>query len=102
MSPYSVLASGPVAGVEGAVVVGKLLEGNANPDYGYNAANNTYTDLVKSGIIDPLKVGQHWPLCSVLHNSVHCVYCHSTYPVGMCIVCGNAAAMSRQTRACLS
>ena len=57
--------------------MGKLLEGNANPDYGYNAANNTYTDLVKSGIIDPLKVGQHWPLCGVLRDSIHCVYCHS-------------------------
>lgn len=44
------------AGVEGAVVVGKLLERNAEPDYGYNAANNTYQDLVKAGIIDPLKV----------------------------------------------
>ena len=47
------------AGVEGAVVVGKLLERNAEPDYGYNAANNTYQDLVKAGIIDPLKVRQH-------------------------------------------
>lgn len=44
------------SGVEGAVVVGKLLERNAEPDYGYNAANNTYEDLVKAGIIDPLKV----------------------------------------------
>ncbi|KAL3137677.1 Mitochondrial chaperonin 60 [Trebouxia sp. C0009 RCD-2024] len=44
------------AGVEGAVVVGKLLERNAEADYGYNAANNTYEDLVKAGIIDPLKV----------------------------------------------
>ena len=44
------------AGVEGAVVVGKLLERNAEADYGYNAASNTYQDLVKAGIIDPLKV----------------------------------------------
>lgn len=44
------------AGVEGAVVVGKLLERNAEADYGYNAATNTYQDLVKAGIIDPLKV----------------------------------------------
>ena len=43
-------------GVEGAVVVGKLLERNAEADYGYNAATNTYQDLVKAGIIDPLKV----------------------------------------------
>lgn len=42
--------------MEGAVVVGKLLERNAEADYGYNAATNTYQDLVKAGIIDPLKV----------------------------------------------
>ena len=45
-----------ITGVEGAVVVGKLLERNAEADYGYNAASNTYQDLVKAGIIDPLKV----------------------------------------------
>ena len=48
-----------VTGVEGAVVVGKLLERNAEADYGYNAASNTYQDLVKAGIIDPLKVQRH-------------------------------------------
>ena len=37
-------------------MVGKLLEVNDSPDYGYNAATNTYEDLVKNGIIDPLKV----------------------------------------------
>ena len=37
-------------------MVGKLLEGHDNPDHGYNAATNTYEDLVKNGIIDPLKV----------------------------------------------
>ena len=50
------LATCLCSGVEGAVVVGKLLERNAEADYGYNAANNTYEDLVKAGIIDPLKV----------------------------------------------
>ncbi|KAL5990265.1 hypothetical protein ACLOJK_011162 [Asimina triloba] len=43
------------AGVEGAVVVGKLLE-QENPDLGYDAAKGEYVDMVKSGIIDPLKV----------------------------------------------
>ncbi|KAI3430124.1 uncharacterized protein J3R85_008268 [Psidium guajava] len=43
------------AGVEGAVVVGKLLEQD-NPDLGYDAAKGDYVDMVKSGIIDPLKV----------------------------------------------
>ncbi|XP_008812917.1 chaperonin CPN60-2, mitochondrial-like [Phoenix dactylifera] len=43
------------AGVEGAVVVGKLLEQD-NPDLGYDAAKGEYVDMVKAGIIDPLKV----------------------------------------------
>lgn len=46
------------------MVVGKLLERNAEADYGYNAANNTYEDLVKAGIIDPLKVCSSLPLLS--------------------------------------
>ena len=44
------------AGVEGAVVVGKLLEGTEGDTFGYNAASDTYEDLVAAGIIDPLKV----------------------------------------------
>ncbi|KAJ6694976.1 CHAPERONIN CPN60-2 MITOCHONDRIAL [Salix koriyanagi] len=43
------------AGVEGAVVVGKLLEQD-NPDLGYDAAIGEYVDMVKAGIVDPLKV----------------------------------------------
>jgi chaperonin GroEL (HSP60 family) len=43
------------AGVEGSVIVGKLLEGPGG-NYGYNAATNEYGDMVKQGIIDPLKV----------------------------------------------
>nr|XP_010933209.1 chaperonin CPN60-2, mitochondrial [Elaeis guineensis] len=43
------------AGVEGAVIVGKLLEQD-NPDLGYDAAKDEYVDMVKAGIIDPLKV----------------------------------------------
>lgn len=35
--------------------MGKLLEGPGG-SYGYNAATNEYEDLVKAGIIDPLKV----------------------------------------------
>ncbi|KAL6140737.1 hypothetical protein ACLB2K_059033 [Fragaria x ananassa] len=43
------------AGFDGALVVGKLLE---QDDYrmGYDAANGEYVDMVKAGIIDPLKV----------------------------------------------
>lgn len=51
--PVSTIASN--AGVEGAVVVGKLLEQD-NPDLGYDAAKGEYVDMIKAGIIDPLKV----------------------------------------------
>ncbi|XP_061990661.1 chaperonin CPN60-2, mitochondrial [Rosa rugosa] len=52
-APVHTIASN--AGVEGAVVVGKLLEQD-NPDLGYDAAKGEYVDMVKAGIIDPLKV----------------------------------------------
>ncbi|KXK04777.1 MAG: molecular chaperone GroEL [Acidobacteria bacterium OLB17] len=42
------------AGQEGAVVVGKVREGGDN--YGFNAATETYEDLVSAGVIDPAKV----------------------------------------------
>jgi chaperonin GroEL len=47
------------AGVEGAVIVGKVME-MEDPSMGYNAATGDFTDMVKSGIIDPLKVGRTW------------------------------------------
>ncbi|EFJ20894.1 hypothetical protein SELMODRAFT_108429, partial [Selaginella moellendorffii] len=52
MPTYTIAAN---AGVEGAVVVGKLWEQN---DYnlGYDAAKGEYVDMVKAGIIDPVKV----------------------------------------------
>ena len=43
------------AGVDGSIIVGKLLEQD-NENYGYNAQTGTFTDLVKDGIIDPTKV----------------------------------------------
>ncbi len=45
------------AGVEGAIVVGKVLESN-DANFGYNAQTETYEDLVKSGVIDPSKVSR--------------------------------------------
>eukprot|EP00955_Chlamydomonas_euryale_P100813 365306-Chlamydomonas_euryale.AAC.5 len=45
------------AGVNGSVVMQKVLEKTAEvPNYGYNAANDTYGDLMEAGIIDPTKV----------------------------------------------
>jgi chaperonin GroEL len=43
------------AGVEGAVVINKILE-NSNKHYGYNALNGEYVDMMEAGIIDPTKV----------------------------------------------
>jgi chaperonin GroEL len=43
------------AGVEGSIVVGKLLE-TKDASYGYNAATDKFEDLVKAGVIDPVKV----------------------------------------------
>ncbi|ONK75147.1 uncharacterized protein A4U43_C03F13850 [Asparagus officinalis] len=49
---YTIAAN---AGVDGAVVVGKLLEQD-DFNLGYDAAKGEYVDMVKAGIIDPLKV----------------------------------------------
>jgi chaperonin GroEL len=43
------------AGHDGAVVSGKLLDGN-DPTLGFNAATDTYENLVAAGVIDPTKV----------------------------------------------
>ena len=43
------------AGGDGAVVVGKLLEGS-DYAYGFDAQTGEYGDLVKKGIIDPAKI----------------------------------------------
>ena len=43
------------AGVEGSIVVGKVLE-NASPTFGFNAQTEVYEDLVATGVIDPAKV----------------------------------------------
>jgi chaperonin GroEL len=43
------------AGQEGTIVVQRVREKN-DPHWGYNAATDTYEDLVKAGVIDPTKV----------------------------------------------
>ncbi len=43
------------AGVDGAVIAGKLLE-QKDTNWGFDAQTETYKDLVKAGIIDPAKV----------------------------------------------
>ena len=42
------------AGDEASVVVNKVLEGKGN--FGFNAANHTYGDMIEMGILDPTKV----------------------------------------------
>ncbi|MEO1032340.1 MAG: chaperonin GroEL [Bacteroidota bacterium] len=42
------------AGDEGSVVINKVLEGKK--DFGYDAKNEAYVDMLKEGIIDPKKV----------------------------------------------
>jgi chaperonin GroEL len=43
------------SGTEGAIVVEKVREHN-NANFGFNAATDTYEDLVAAGVIDPTKV----------------------------------------------
>ncbi len=43
------------AGVEGSIVVGKIRE-NKDDNFGFNAQTEEYVDMVKAGIIDPVKV----------------------------------------------
>ncbi len=43
------------AGTDGSIVVGKLLE-SKDTNYGFDAQSGQYADLVKAGIIDPVKV----------------------------------------------
>jgi chaperonin GroEL len=43
------------AGVEGSIVVGKVLE-NPSATFGFNAQTEEYVDMIKAGVIDPAKV----------------------------------------------
>ena len=51
------------AGLDGAVIVDKIVSAN-KANYGFDALNNEYCDLVEKGIIDPTKVTR-----SVLQNA---------------------------------
>ncbi len=43
------------AGVEGSIVVGKVLE-NASASFGFNAQTEEYVDMIAAGVMDPAKV----------------------------------------------
>jgi chaperonin GroEL len=51
--PLRMIASN--AGMEGAVVLGKVKE-SKDINYGFNAATDEYTDMIAAGILDPAKV----------------------------------------------
>ncbi|HYB56428.1 MAG TPA: chaperonin GroEL, partial [Alphaproteobacteria bacterium] len=52
-SPVRLIAEN--AGVDGSVVVGKLLD-QKSANHGFDAQNLEYVDMIKAGIIDPTKV----------------------------------------------
>ncbi len=52
-SPIRQIASN--AGLDGAIVVDRVLSNNS-ANYGFNAHKEEYEDLVKAGVIDPVKV----------------------------------------------
>ena len=43
------------AGVEGAVILNQVIK-SEDVNYGYDAANDTFGDMIESGIVDPTKV----------------------------------------------
>jgi chaperonin GroEL len=43
------------AGVEGSIVVGKIMDENSET-YGFDAQTEKYVDMIKAGIVDPAKV----------------------------------------------
>jgi len=53
--PYSLKLIASNAGDNGSVVMQKVLESDSD-NFGYNASNGEFTDLLQAGIIDPTKV----------------------------------------------
>jgi chaperonin GroEL len=51
--PLRTIASN--AGFEGAIVIGKVRD-SKDPNFGFNAATEEYTDMIAAGILDPAKV----------------------------------------------
>ena len=51
------------AGVDGSIVI-QNVRNNKDANYGYNAATDVYEDLVKAGVVDPVKV-----TCAALQNA---------------------------------
>jgi chaperonin GroEL len=66
------------AGFEGAIVTEKV-RSNDNKNYGFNAANGQFEDLVSAGVIDPTKVTrsalQHAASISALMLTTEAMIC---------------------------
>lgn len=70
------------AGIEGGIIVNSVQNGQKrNKNYGYNALNNTYCDMLKEGIIDPTKVTR----CAIQNASSVA----STLLTTNCLICEN-------------
>jgi chaperonin GroEL len=78
------------AGVEGAIIIGKIRE-SEDPHFGYNAQTDKYEDLVKSGVIDPAKVTR-----SALQNAASIAGLMLTTEAMVCDIPEKKAALSHQ------
>jgi chaperonin GroEL len=54
--PYALKLIAHNAGINGSVVMDKVLSKSSDVNFGYNAATDVYEDLMAAGIIDPTKV----------------------------------------------
>ena len=54
--PYALKLIAHNAGINGSVVMDKVLGSSTSANFGYNAATDEYEDLMAAGIIDPTKV----------------------------------------------
>lgn len=64
------------AGVDGSVVVAKVSDGKDN--FGYDALNDEYVNMIEKGIIDPTKVSNYIDTIFLLIN-VFSVQPNTTY-----------------------
>lgn len=53
---YPIQAICKNAGISGDVVIDKIMTDQVNMDFGYDARNEVYTDMIQAGVIDPTKV----------------------------------------------
>jgi chaperonin GroEL len=44
------------AGVEGSIVVGRILDNKGSETFGFNAQTEEFVDMLEAGIVDPAKV----------------------------------------------